>query len=74
MYLAVVLLMGVLPIASVLAEIAFSHSETRLPIFIGKWFVFWAVGVRLLLAGLRQIVNPASPRRRSSASRTKPRS
>ena len=60
MYLAVVvLLMGVFPVASVLAEIAFSHGETGLPILIGKWFVFWGVGVRLLLAGLRQIVNPA---------------
>jgi hypothetical protein len=25
---------------------------------VGKWLVFWMVGVRLLLAGLRQIVQP----------------
>jgi hypothetical protein len=25
---------------------------------IGKWFVFWAVGVRLFLAGLRQSITP----------------
>lgn len=25
---------------------------------IGKWFVFWAVGWRLFLAGMRQIVQP----------------
>ena len=26
---------------------------------VGKWFVFWASGVRLLLAGLRQAASPA---------------
>lgn len=25
---------------------------------VAKWFVFWMVGVRLLLAGLRQIIQP----------------
>jgi uncharacterized membrane protein HdeD (DUF308 family) len=25
---------------------------------LGRWFVFWAVGIRLLLAGLRQIFRP----------------
>jgi hypothetical protein len=28
------------------------------PDILGKWFVFWAVGGRLLVAGVRQIVNP----------------
>jgi len=59
MYLTViVLLMGVLPIASILTEFGLLHSNGDLLFLIGKWFVFWAVGVRLLLAGLRQIVNP----------------
>jgi hypothetical protein len=26
---------------------------------VGKWFVFWAVGVRLFVAGIRQTVQPA---------------
>jgi hypothetical protein len=26
---------------------------------IGKWFVFWAVGFRLLIAGLKQITDPS---------------
>ena len=26
---------------------------------VGRWFVFWAVGVRLSLAGLRQFLQPA---------------
>ncbi|MGO8833138.1 MAG: hypothetical protein ACLQE9_10035 [Roseiarcus sp.] len=60
MYLAiVVLLMLVLPVGSIFAESAILHSAVPLPLLIGKWFVFWSVGVRLLLAGLRQIANPA---------------
>jgi hypothetical protein len=59
MYLAViVLLMGVLPIASIFVEFVLQHSSADLLFLIGKWFVFWSVGVRLLLAGLRQIANP----------------
>jgi hypothetical protein len=59
MYLAViVLLMGVLPIASIFVEFVLPHSNADLLFLIGKWFVFWSVGVRLLLAGLRQIANP----------------
>jgi hypothetical protein len=59
MYLTViVLLMGALPIASILVELILLHSGADLLPLIGKWFVFWSVGVRLLLAGLRQIVNP----------------
>ena len=28
------------------------------PFLVGEWFAFWSVGVRLLLAGLRQIIQP----------------
>jgi hypothetical protein len=28
-------------------------------ILIGKWFVFWAIGIRLFTAGLRQAAKPA---------------
>jgi hypothetical protein len=59
LYLAVVLLtMLVLPAGSVIAD-QLAHPETRLIVVIGRWFVFWGVGVRLGLAGLRQIVQPA---------------
>ena len=58
MYVAVVVLtMLVLPIISVLIQ----HAETPaepLAALTGRWFVFWGVGVRLGLAGLRQIVQP----------------
>ena len=60
MYLAIiVLLMGVFPIVSIFVEFVVLHSSADLLFLVAKWFVFWAVGVRLLLAGLRQIVNPA---------------
>ncbi len=60
MYFAVVLLlMGVLPVASIVAEAAILQGGADLTLLIGKWFVFWSVGVRLVLAGVRQIANPS---------------
>lgn len=52
----VVLLLGVLPIGCVLLE-AF-HGTSDFLSLVGKWFVFWGVGVRLFLAGLRQTFQP----------------
>ena len=58
MYIAVVVLtMLVLPAASVLLELTFSPGASAVAA-IGRWFVFWSVGVRLALAGFRQIVQP----------------
>jgi hypothetical protein len=58
MYYAIVAtLMFALPIASIGIEAA----QARVPVsaaLVGKWFVFWAVGWRLLLAGIRQIAQP----------------
>jgi hypothetical protein len=59
MYFAiVVLLMAVLPIGSIGIELIVGHTEPDPVMLVGKWFVFWSVGVRLALAGLRQIFNP----------------
>jgi hypothetical protein len=59
MYLAiVVLLMGVCPLVSIAVETVMKSGAD--PLFlVAKWFVFWPVGVRLLLAGLRQTANPS---------------
>ncbi|BCW89743.1 hypothetical protein sos41_29100 [Alphaproteobacteria bacterium SO-S41] len=58
MYLVIVLLlMLVLPVGSTVAEY-FSGGSAPLMALVGKWFVFWGVGVRLLLAGIRQFVQP----------------
>ncbi|MFA6115306.1 MAG: DUF6790 family protein [Sphingomonas sp.] len=58
MYLAVVLLtMLVLPVGSMLAE--HLHGPAPWLLLAGKWFVFWSVGVRLMLAGVRQFAQPS---------------
>jgi len=59
MYYAVVAaLMFILPLSSIALE-ACRLPHMTLPILAIKWFGFWAVGVRLVLAGLRQIIQPA---------------
>ncbi len=55
---AVVLLLLVFPAASVAIEAAWRGSATDLMPLVGKWFVFWGVGVRLFLAGIRQVLQP----------------
>lgn len=57
MYFAsVILLLFVLPCVSIAIQWP-SGAHATAPL-IGKWFVFWGVGVRLFLAGLRQTVQP----------------
>jgi hypothetical protein len=59
MYLVMVLgFMFVLPLASVGIDV-FATGVPLSIALIGKWFVFWAVGWRLLLAGVKQIAQPA---------------
>ena len=59
MYFALVtLLLLVLPVASIIAEEMLSASTVDLVFLIGKWFVFWSVGVRLFVAGVRQVAGP----------------
>jgi hypothetical protein len=60
MYFAsVVLLIFVLPVGSIVIDALWLRDGAELMFLIGKWFVFWAVGVRLLLAGIRQVAQPA---------------
>ncbi|WP_432477446.1 DUF6790 family protein [Nocardioides sp. GXQ0305] len=54
---AVGLFMLVLPGASVAVDLGNGGDEPVMAV-VGTWFVFWAVGVRLLTAGLRQVVRP----------------
>jgi hypothetical protein len=55
----ILLLMLVLPAASVVAEFVLTQGAPGWLPLIGKWVVFWGVGIRLLLAGLRQVIQPA---------------
>jgi len=54
----VVLVMLVLPALSVIHERYFLGSHAGLLLLIGKWFVFWGVGVRVVSAGVHQAINP----------------
>jgi hypothetical protein len=59
MYIAMVIgLVLIFPLASIMYE-GFIHDQGMFGVaIVGKWFVFWCVGVRLLIAGLRQIFQP----------------
>jgi hypothetical protein len=48
--------MLILPLIAIAYEMQLGHAN--LVVLAGKWFVFWGVGVRLLLAGLRQQFRP----------------
>lgn len=56
-YAMIALLMVILPIGSVLVE----WLTTNIPLIflIGKWFTFWTVGIRLLVAGIKQFTSPS---------------
>jgi hypothetical protein len=49
--------MLVLPLLSVAAEAAWIPESDLLAV-IGRWFVFWSVGVRLFLAWINQVFRP----------------
>jgi hypothetical protein len=57
-YVSVLLLTLILPAGSVYAEQGLAHSVLPLMLLIGKWFAFWAGGVRLFVAGIRQQLRP----------------
>ncbi len=52
-----VLLLFILPALSVMAEVIV-EKESPDWMLIGKWFIFWAVGIRLFTAGIKQSSNP----------------
>lgn len=59
MYLLSVLLLSfVLPAVSAWVEHRYFHSPKGLGVLAVQWFVFWASGVRLLIAGIRQQLRP----------------
>jgi hypothetical protein len=57
-FVSVLLLTAILPLGSVYADQAVLHNTLPLMLLIGKWFAFWAGGVRLFIAGIRQQVRP----------------
>jgi len=59
MYVAsIIVLLFVLPAGCVVIEAFWRGGGAELMPLVGKWFVFWGVGARLLLGGARQIAQP----------------
>jgi hypothetical protein len=56
-FVVVAALMLVLPVTSIAIEHALGQ-DTSILALVGKWFTFWSVGIRLVVAGLRQIAQP----------------
>jgi hypothetical protein len=56
--LVVVLLMFVLPLGCTAVELAQYGAHLSILLVLGKWSVFWGIGVRLFTAGMRQIIKP----------------
>src|SRR6185312_5985324 len=56
-FITVILLLLVVPAAAVLIERAIDAAPVMF--LVGKWFTFFAVGVRLFIAGLQQSFKPA---------------
>jgi hypothetical protein len=53
-FISVLLLMVIIPLASIIID----HNSGPLVAVAGKWLVFWAIGVRLFTAGIRQVSKP----------------
>lgn len=58
LYLVVVLLtMLVFPMLSIIVELYWTDRQLGVDL-IGKWFLFWGLGLRQLIGGFSQIINP----------------
>jgi len=55
----VLLLMLVLPCVSIGIEFLVAAKQLSFISLVGKWFVFWSIGVRLFSAGIRQVSKPS---------------
>jgi hypothetical protein len=54
----IVLLLLVLPASSLGIDL-YLHPHQAVLDLAGRWWTFWGVGIRLFLAGVRQVVQPA---------------
>lgn len=55
----VILLMLVLPVISILIEHSITEKQVSFMQLGGKWFIFWSIGLRLFIAGIRQVIKPS---------------
>lgn len=54
----IVATMFVLPLVSVIVEFYYRSPQQRFLDLSWEWFLFWAIGIRLITAGANQIANP----------------
>ncbi|HEY6608935.1 MAG TPA: hypothetical protein VI277_07065 [Candidatus Limnocylindria bacterium] len=57
-YVMVLGLTVALPLVSTMIELAVGGSGASLLAVAGKWWVFWGIGGRLLVAGISQVLRP----------------
>lgn len=55
--IGVLLLMVIMPVVSILSDV-FGNGIPLSMTLAGKWFIFWAVGIRLFTAGFKQAFQP----------------
>jgi hypothetical protein len=55
---SILLFMVLLPFICIVIQSGEKDTSLGWPLF-GKWFVFWPIGIRLFIAGLRQATKPA---------------
>ncbi len=53
------LLTFIMPLLSVMLEMYFVENVQPTFAMLSKWFIFWAVGMRLFIAGMKQTIDPA---------------
>jgi hypothetical protein len=58
-YGMIALFMLIAPAISITSELAITSGPVQLAVVIGRWFIFWGVGVRLFTAGLKQVSQPS---------------
>jgi hypothetical protein len=56
--ISILLFMVILPILSIVVEWVGQKAPLNW-LLVGKWFLFWSVGIRLFIAGGRQVSKPA---------------
>ncbi len=54
---SILLFMLLLPIISIVVQAHNLHISYNWQL-VGKWFLFWSVGIRLFIAGIKQIAQP----------------
>lgn len=56
--ISILFFMLILPVSFIVFQWKVSK-QTLDWLLIGKWFLFWSVGLRLFIAGIRQVLKPA---------------